>query len=45
MEHLFYERMPEGIKSLYYKGKRMTRKEFIQLKDKSLMKGNSKINP
>lgn len=45
MEHLFYEKMPEGIKYLYYKGKRITRKEFIELKEKSLTKGNSKINP
>lgn len=45
MEHLFYENLPKGIKSLYYKGRRMTRKEFIELKDKSFTKDNSKINP
>ena len=45
MDHLFLEKLPEGVQTLYYQGKRMTREEFIQLKDKSLTKGNSKINP
>ena len=44
MDHLFLEELPKGVKTLYYQGKRMTREEFIHLKDKSLTKGNSKIN-
>lgn len=43
MDHLFLEKLPKGIQTLYYQGKRMTREEFIQLKDKSLKKGDSKI--
>lgn len=43
LDHLFLEKIPKGVKTLYYQGKRITRDEFNQLRDKSLIKGNSKI--
>lgn len=43
MDHLFLEELPKGVKTLYYQGKRFTREEFIQLKDKSMRKGDSKL--
>jgi hypothetical protein len=42
MEHLFYEKLPEGIKTIFYQGKRFSIEEFNKLKDNSRLKSSLK---
>jgi hypothetical protein len=42
-EHILLEDFPEGVKSIYYKGKRLSREEFIKVKEKSNLIKNSKV--
>ena len=41
--HLFSEDLPDGVKSIYYMGKRVTLEEFKRMKEKSNLKKESKL--
>jgi len=42
-EHILLEDFPDGIKSIYYKGERLSREEFIKVKEKSNLMKNSQV--
>lgn len=41
-KHLTLDSFPVGVKSIYYKGKRLTREEFVEITRKSNLIINSK---
>tara|TARA_B100001250_G_scaffold116080_1_gene98416 strand:+ start:1118 stop:1285 length:168 start_codon:yes stop_codon:yes gene_type:complete len=44
-DFLFYNDLPQGVKSVYVNGKRFSIEEFNQAKEKHLLKKTDRIEP